>query len=176
MRACLQSVARRAPAIFRETALDTHAKVPAENWGPRYMPEPKDPNRYRESFSAQGRLAANSQKAAQILAERTTHKAELAGAYSSVFKPTPQQQPACSVVSRAIGLAHACIHVQKVGLLVINTCRLSMMAFLMLRAAEPSPHLIRLCHAGRACSILARVRHVFVAALPTVLDRSPGGG
>lgn len=100
---CLQGLSQRAPAIFRTTALDTHGTMPVEDWGPRHMPEPRDPSSYRVSLSTQGGATANSQKAAQILAAKLRQKEEAAFGHQSVFRPTQEQQPACSVVSAHAG-------------------------------------------------------------------------
>ncbi len=84
----------RAPALFRETALDTHKTAPTEDFGPSYWNGPAINQKYGSATIASGNVNAMRHRAIarakQQAAQAKTAQQEPVE-YRSVFKPRPEQ-------------------------------------------------------------------------------------
>ncbi|KAG2437218.1 hypothetical protein HXX76_005881 [Chlamydomonas incerta] len=83
----------RAPAIFRDTALDTHKALLPEYFGPSVVPEKKE---YSTRLSSgQTRSVTKHQRKAMEALQRTSQLAG-PGEVRTVFMPTAEQMPVCA--------------------------------------------------------------------------------
>ncbi|GFR48427.1 hypothetical protein Agub_g10323 [Astrephomene gubernaculifera] len=82
----------RSPAVFRETALDTHKTLASDFDGPDYIMPRRD---YPTRIGSATVLEANRQKKAALEALLRTSQFSAPGEVRSVFVPTAQQLPVC---------------------------------------------------------------------------------
>ncbi|GLC41378.1 hypothetical protein PLESTB_001018200 [Pleodorina starrii] len=86
----------RAPAIFRETSLDTHKTAPPEYFGPSIVPERKEvPTR----LNSAARRATTRQQRAALESLNRTSQLTASGEVRSVFVPSPEQLPVCAAAA-----------------------------------------------------------------------------
>ncbi|PNW87427.1 hypothetical protein CHLRE_02g145850v5 [Chlamydomonas reinhardtii] len=90
----------RAPAIFRDTALDTHKSIQPEYFGPSTVPEKKEFS--TRLSSGRTRSVTKHQRAAMEALQRTSQMAGQ-GEVRTVFMPTAEQMPVCAAAGERRG-------------------------------------------------------------------------